>query len=184
MHRSTVIVSLAICSLLAGCAAQEAGDAAAPAEATTTVTATVTTTVTAEAGSTPSPQATPSPAVPEEAAGVSLRGTLQLFVNRNPNYPDNCAGFPEEGYGDIHVGQQVVVSGQTGQVLALGQLTKCEFSPLEGPDQARGLLFNFVVKDVPESPFVKIDIGTGQRGGPTYSWSQLEQAGWKVDLTL
>lgn len=183
------VAAVAMVLLLAGCSTQDAGEAVLPAEATATVTvtatATATTTVTAEGETTP-PSAEPTTplAAPETVAHASLRGTLQLFVNRNPNYLDNCAGFQEEGYGDIHVGQQVVVSGQAGQVLAIGQLTGCKFSPIDGPDQARGILFDFVVKEVPEAPFVKVVVGTGQRGGPTYSWSQLEQAGWNVALTL
>jgi hypothetical protein len=149
------------------------------------VTVTATTTVTAEAQTTPpSPELTTPPTVPKAADQATLRGTLQLFVNRNPHYPDNCAGFQEEGYGDIHVGQQVVISGQAGQVLAIGQLTGCDFSPMDGPDQARGILFDFEVERVPESPFVKVVVGTGQRGGPTYTWSELEDAGWNVSLTL
>lgn len=98
------VTVLALCAALAGCAdsGNEPQASAQPTErVTVTVTATTTTT------GVPEPSLAPeSPSAATSKAAATVRGTLQLLVNRNPNYPENCAGFTEEGYGDIHVGQQ------------------------------------------------------------------------------
>jgi hypothetical protein len=130
------------------------------------------------------PDAASSPSEPNEPRLHELSGTLQLTVNRHPGYPDNCRGFEEEGYGDIHVGQQVVVTDDTGRTVATGELTHCKFSPLESRQQARGLLFRFIVRDVPEANFLKVQVGTGQRGQVTYSLQDLESSQWKLALSL
>jgi hypothetical protein len=130
------------------------------------------------------PEVPASPPERDEPRLRDLRGTFRLAVDRHPGYPENCRGFEEEGYGDIHVGQQVVVTDDAGRTVATGELTTCKFSPLESREQARGLLFRFVVRDVPEADFLKVQVGTGQRGQVTYSLQDLESSGWKVALSL
>lgn len=107
---------------------------------------------------------------------------MQLTVNRNPGYPNNCRGFPEEGYGDLYVGQQVVVSDSGDRIIATGKLTKCKFSPLESAQQARGILFSFSIPRVPARGFYQVEVG--HRGQVTFSQRDLERSGWKVALNL
>ena len=153
---------------------------AAPVPASTPVSP-VTVTVTAAPPRTSTPQSSdPSPAsIP---ARHTLRGTMQVTVDRNPDYPDNCRGFPEEGYGDLHIGQQVVVSDSNGRVIAMGRLTTCKYSPLESRHQARGILFHFSVPDVPARDFYQVEVA--HRGKVTFSEKDLERDGWKVALNL
>jgi hypothetical protein len=107
-----------------------------------------------------------------------------LTVPRNPKYPDNCRGFDQEGYGDIHVGQQVVVSDSGGRTVATGELAACQFSPKVSSEDAQGLRFTFAVPDVPETDFLAVAIGSGKRGQVTYSLRDLNKSGWRVSLNL
>jgi hypothetical protein len=109
---------------------------------------------------------------------------LQVRVDRDPTYPNNCHGFAEEGLADLHVGQQVVVTDGSGATVALGMLKSCKFALLESPGQARAILFAFVVPDVPEDPFVNVKIGPSGRGAIAYSLAELQQREWKIHLTL
>jgi hypothetical protein len=191
MRRSLLAAVVAVAVVpLSGCG-NATGPAAQPtvtvtqtttaAQPTATVTATTTVTVTAKVTATAPPPASPTTAEP---ARHVLRGTLQLTVNRNPKYPNNCRGFDEEGYGDIHVGQQVVVSDSGGRTVATGELAGCKYWPLESSEQARGLRFTFAVPDVPETDFIAVAIGSGKRGQVTYSLRDLNKSGWRVSLNL
>ncbi|WP_199237373.1 hypothetical protein [Kribbella antiqua] len=118
----------------------------------------------------------PTNAVPPKHV---LRGTLEMLaVRHNPNYPENCRGYDEEGYSDIHVGQQVVVRDGGGQTVASGKLTGCQFTA-DG-----GMKFPFVVQDVPEADFIAVEIGAERRGQVTYSLRDLVTSGWHVNLSL
>ncbi|MEV7431820.1 hypothetical protein AB0N29_19565 [Nocardioides sp. NPDC092400] len=165
---------------LGGWFARGGGDPTnATASATVTVTAEPTDRASADDG------ASEPRGAPEDAASRhTIRGTLQLTVNRNPEFKENCTGFEEEGYGDIHVGQQVVVTDGNGTTFATGALTACKFSPLESPQQARGLLFDFTVSDVPAADFYRVQVGTGTRGALTISADDMERNDWKVALNL
>jgi hypothetical protein len=187
MRRSLLAAVMAVAVVpLSGCgnatrpAAQPTATVTQPktaAQPTATVTATRTVTVTATAP----PPASPTKAQP---ARHVLRGTLQVTVNRDPGYPGNCHGFDQEGYGDIHVGQQVVVSDSGGRTIATGELAACKYWPLESSEQARGLRFTFAVPDVPETDFLAVAIGSGKRGQVTYSLRDLNKSGWRVSLNI
>lgn len=176
MNRVLIAVVLSAAGALAqGCG----GDAPSPSPETVTVTVT-------QSPSTPgaSTEVPPEATTTDAPITHTISGTLQLTVDRNPAFPENCKGFEEEGYGDIREGQRVVVLDGSGNTIGLGELADCEFKPLESPEQARGIRFTFTVPDVPEVPFIKLSVGGDQRGEVTYSLDQLAKADWKVELSL
>jgi hypothetical protein len=121
-------------------------------------------------------------AEPEAQEAKTLQGTLQLTVNRNPKYPENCRGFGEEGYGDIAVGTRVTVTDGSGTTLGVGELEQCEFHPLESPGQARGLRFSFSVSNLPPSDFYRVEVAS--RGSLDFSREELQDQEWEVQLSL
>jgi hypothetical protein len=75
------------------------------------------------------------------------------------------------GYNDITAGAPVVVKDESGKILATGSLgseTSCRF-PL-------------TVDGIPDAKFYQVEVS--HRGALTYSPSDLDQRGWKIELTL
>jgi hypothetical protein len=87
---------------------------------------------------------------------------------------DSCQG--SDGYDDIVSGAQVVVSNDSGSVLALSQLD-------DGvADGSGNCVFNFAIDKVPRSNFYRFEVS--HRGQLDYSYQQLSSAGFSVAMTL
>jgi hypothetical protein len=91
-----------------------------------------------------------------------------------------CSGSSVgSGYGDIGEGTQVVVKDPTGKIIATGALGSGTWKK---GDILSSCVHPFTVRDIPKADFYTLSIG--RRGDQTYSRSDLEQRGWRVDLTL
>jgi len=111
----------------------------------------------------------------------TITGTFTLggsFDPDNPNF-DTVEGTPycwgTGGYDDISSGLQVNVSNESGTVIANGSL---EDGKIHGDDCE----FRFVVNNVPVAKFYKIQVG--HRGELSYSYAEMQAAGWTVGFTL
>jgi hypothetical protein len=90
---------------------------------------------------------------------------------------NGCQGT--NGYDDIAVGLQVIVSDGSGTVIAnssleQGQVVKDKFW--------NNCEFPFTVSNVPTAKFYKVQVGG--RGQVSYSYDQMQANGWKVRLSL
>lgn len=107
-----------------------------------------------------------------------IAGTFELLAD-----PDDlsfmaipiggCVAFG--GYDDIQAGAQITVKDQTGTIIGIGEL-----EPIYTVDGDR-CVFVFSL-DVPEATFYTLEMG--RRGEQAYSRQDLEQAGWRVDLSI
>ncbi len=84
-----------------------------------------------------------------------------------------CSG--ESGYGDLGGGAQVVLADDRGTTLSTGRLSDGEFDGL-------GCVFNFALEDVTRADFYSLTIAGGQRGQLQYSYEELADADWSVQL--
>lgn len=89
--------------------------------------------------------------------------------------PGDCIGW--RGYDDITVGADVVIVDGSGTTIAKGEL-----GPGAYDEEATSCTFEFTVEDVPTSDFYSVRVG--HRDGPTYSFKDLEDLNWAMDLSL
>jgi hypothetical protein len=91
-----------------------------------------------------------------------------------------CSGASVgSGYGDIGEGTQVVVKDPTGKIIATGAL---DSGTWKKGDIFVACVHAFTVTEVPKADFYTLSIG--RRGEQTYSHADLQQRGWRIDLTL
>lgn len=105
----------------------------------------------------------------------TLSGTVLLmdstYYGARPG--SSCSG--ESGYGDLDGGAQVVLADDRGTTLSTGRLSDGEFD-------GRGCVFNFALEDVTRADFYGLTIAGGQRGQLQYSYEELADADWSVQL--
>jgi hypothetical protein len=84
---------------------------------------------------------------------------------------------PDPGYDDIVAGTQVTVTDETGRLIGVGTLAHA--SPGFVNFQC---MFTFSVAGLPDAAFYGLTVG--RRAGPTYSLTELQGAGWNVQLSI
>lgn len=121
------------------------------------------------------PVATTKPAVTH-----TITGTLTIFGTRTGSYPSintladgGCEG--DGGYGDFSAGENITVRDGDGAIVASSTLQA-------GKIVSGGCEMPFRITGVPDAPFYSIEIG--RRGGYSISLSELEETGWKLDLSI
>ena len=86
-----------------------------------------------------------------------------------------CTG--EGGYSDLGGGAQVVVTDDKGETLSTGRLSPGRFDGL-------GCVFSFALEDVTRSDFYGLTVGSGSRGHLQYSYEELSDDDWSVQLSI
>lgn len=106
----------------------------------------------------------------------TLSGTVLLVDSTYSARPGSrCTG--EGGYGDLRGGAQVVLTDDRGETLSTGRLSAGEFDGL-------GCVFSFALEDVTRADFYSLSVAGGQRGQLQYSYAELADADWSVELSL
>jgi hypothetical protein len=90
---------------------------------------------------------------------------------------NGCLG--RGGYSDVAAGLQVNVSDESGAIIATGALEQGEVVPDQFWNNCN---FPFTVSSVPTAKFYRVEVG--HRGQVTYSYDQMQAAGWRVALSL
>ena len=110
-----------------------------------------------------------------------------------------CSG--KEGYQDIEQGGDIAIKNSKGEIIGNASLTAGKYIDVEESlsseaekakwkelNASRDLpsaffcRFDFTVENIPETNFYFIEIG--HRKGPTYSLEDMNNKGWKMNLTL
>jgi hypothetical protein len=123
--------------------------------------------------------ATPS----TDTGGHTLTGELVLTQTERTSRPirggevTSCSGTG--GYDDVRDGLQVVVRDGEGTIIGRGELVTDRAASTASPN---GCTFDFTVDSLPEVDFYNVEIG--DRGELTYSFADLEEAGWRVESEL
>ncbi len=107
----------------------------------------------------------------------TLSGTVMLV---DPTYYGGRPGIRctgEGGYGDLGGGAQVVLTDDKGTTLSTGRLSDGEFDGL-------GCVFSFALEDVTRANFYSLTIAGGQRGQLQYSYEELSEADWSLQLSV
>jgi hypothetical protein len=107
----------------------------------------------------------------------TLSGTVLLVDSANVglNPGSSCTG--EGGYSDLSGGTQVVLTDDKGQTLSTGRLSAGEFDGL-------GCVFSFALEDVTRSDFYRLTVSSGSRGELQYSYEELADDDWSVQLSI
>jgi hypothetical protein len=107
----------------------------------------------------------------------TLSGTVLLvdstYFGARPG--SRCTG--ENGYGDLGAGAQVVLTDDRGKTLSTGRLSDGEFDGL-------GCVFSFALEDVTRADFYRLEVAGGSRGQLQYSYSELADGDWSLQLSL
>jgi hypothetical protein len=107
----------------------------------------------------------------------TLSGTVMLadagYYGSRPG--SRCSG--EGGYSDIGGGAQVVLADDKGTTLSTGRLSDGEFDGL-------GCVFSFTLEDVTRADFYSLAVAGGQRGQLQYSYRELADADWSLQLSV
>ncbi len=120
------------------------------------------------------PQATNTAEV--EAEVHDMRGWIDIIDpdNERLDIGGECQG--ERGYDDLAPGADVVVSDETGLIIASGRLE-------DGVVLISGdCRLPFFVADVPRANFYTIEISS--RDGVTYSHAEMEGANWAIQMSI
>jgi hypothetical protein len=88
---------------------------------------------------------------------------------------DYCTG--NGGFDDLTGGMGVVIENGSGDTIAVGEAQPGTYSQNDNTCE-----FAFTVEDVPESDFYAIRIS--HRSGPTYSYEQLQEMNWHIQLSI
>ncbi len=106
-----------------------------------------------------------------------VRGYLSLTTSSmtGQSVGSACSGSGDDQ--DIYGGAAVVITDLAGKVLVKSALN-------QGVYDGRSCLFGFRLPGVPKAAFYRVNAGNSSRGGPEYSFSDLQSAGWLVHLTL
>jgi hypothetical protein len=110
----------------------------------------------------------------------TINGTFSLYGHANFGSYDTGGCFTDNssGYGDITEGANVTVKNGGGTIVATGALKAGTYSTPGGSDVCT---FAFAVS-VPKEDFY--DLTVSHRGDQNYSFSDMQQRGWNVALTL
>lgn len=107
----------------------------------------------------------------------TLSGTVLLtdstYLGLEPGA--SCTG--RGGYGDLGGGTQVVLTDDRSETLSTGRLTPGRFDGL-------GCVFSFALEDVTRSDFYGLTVGSGSRGQLQYSYEELADGDWSVQLSI
>ncbi len=107
----------------------------------------------------------------------TLSGTVLLvdlpYIDLTPGA--RCSG--NGGYGDLRGGAQVVLADDRGDTLTTGRLSAGEFDGL-------GCVFSFALEDVTRADFYSLTVGGGHRGQLQYSYDELADGDWSVQLSV
>lgn len=107
----------------------------------------------------------------------TLSGTVLLLdastTDLDPG--DGCSG--DGGYSDLDAGAQVVVADEDGTTLSTGRLSSGEYDGL-------GCVFSFALEDVPRADFYGLTVAGEDRGELEYSYAELADDDWAVELVL
>jgi hypothetical protein len=128
---------------------------------------------------------------PKAGTGVKQDSVVSLVVTEKPTLTGSftlidtdisrdqgdCIGTG--GYSDIKAGLQVVVKSEKGEILAVGELGRDNYSG-QYPEVA--CEFPFTISNLPKANFYEIEVG--RRGGLKYSLDELRKAGWAVKFQL
>ncbi|MGY2004261.1 MULTISPECIES: hypothetical protein [unclassified Blastococcus] len=87
----------------------------------------------------------------------------------------SCTG--EGGYGDLGGGAQVVLTDDRGETLSTARLSAGEYDGL-------GCVFSFALEDVTRADFYGLTIAGGNRGHLQYSYEELSDADWSLQLSI
>jgi hypothetical protein len=106
-----------------------------------------------------------------------LSGTVLLvdstYLGLDPGSP--CTG--QGGYDDLGNGTQVVLTDEKGGTLSTGRLSPGQFDGL-------GCTFSFALEEVTRSDFYGLTVGSGSRGELQYSYEELADGDWSVQLSI
>jgi hypothetical protein len=105
----------------------------------------------------------------------TIRGSVVLHdPDGNWRRGRRCQG--SGGYSDIRAGADVVIRDGDGNIIASGRLGEAAAT------SSTSCRLSFVVEDVPRADFYTVEVGG--RGGPSYSYEDLDDAGWEIDLEI
>ena len=108
----------------------------------------------------------------------TISGSLELIDSRIARTANDCYGTG--GYGDISGNMPIVIKDGEGKVLALGKTSNGK-SP-EGRYSMIICEFTFEINNVPKADFYSISLG--RRKEIFYSYQELIERNWKIDLSL
>jgi hypothetical protein len=107
-----------------------------------------------------------------------VTGQLSLYDSSSfygKSAGSSCSG--DGGYGDVEYGAQVVVTDEAGTTVATDTLES-------GSYDGTACVFDFTVHDVPKAKYYRVTTGRASRNGPQYSYDEIRQQHWSVQLTL
>ncbi len=107
----------------------------------------------------------------------TIPGSLSLSASATDSLSpgESCSG--DNGYSDIEGGTEVVLTNQSGTTLATASLETGTFD-------GEACVFDFTLHNVPKAKFYRIAAGNSIRGGPEYSYAEMQANHWSFDLTL
>ena len=106
----------------------------------------------------------------------TIRGAFDL----NGKVGNDVSCSPTGGYSDIGPGTSVTVSSGSGEILGVGSLNSGTDKKVSS--YSVGCTYNFVVYDVPDAPFYKVEVAN--RGALTFSKADMEANLWTVGASL
>jgi hypothetical protein len=105
-----------------------------------------------------------------------LSGTVLLADSSSGQVPgEQCSG--SGGYGDINAGAPVVLADGKGTTISTTFLS-------DGTFDGKGCVFSFVLRDVRHADFYGLAVAGSNRGQLQYSYAQMSQNSWSVQLSL
>ena len=133
---------------------------------------------------------TGTPAAPVRAETYKISGVFTAYgdsssLGLNSELPkrlqtedSECFGF--NGYDDLHLGTSVTVSDGEGNVIGVGEVRSSEVK--SEASTSRSCAFKFVVEDLPRADFYAVEVS--HRGAVTFSFDELEEEGWRIQLSI
>ena len=108
-----------------------------------------------------------------------LHGTLTLqsedVASAYKSPPGSrCSGAG--GFSDLDIGAGVTVTDQAGRIVGTSSISS------SSKGDPKTCTFTFDVPGVPNRSFYKVEVS--HRGGITYSYNQLQTAGWSIATTI
>lgn len=125
------------------------------------------------------PAATAEPTTVPTPIARTITGTVLLqagYSHEGLAFGLRCWGAPAGGYSDIDIGAQVTVRDAGGVIIGTGSLSQGEMDP------GNGCHFPFRIIGLPEATFYSVQVS--HRDGPSYSFAEMEAAGWDIALSL